>query len=846
MVGEIMNTTSFCASIRTYCLVFGLAWLCCDTAVFGQDNNEGGLSQTLHAVVLTDAAVPVQGASVSLVNAKGRKVESTSTDVFGKFQCSSVTSNMKLLISAIGYEPLETSPLGGCDVANPCVYVLQSSTVILDGATIEGEDMGVEWMGAMRDGGLYRGMKSTVLRPAKQLVVPGEFQARNVFSGLPGANVWESDGAGLQLGVGVRGLSPNRSSHMSMRQNGIPIAADPLGYPEAYYTPPLHMVQSVQHVMGANALQYGSQLGGMLNFIMESADWNERGQVKGISSTTSYAPDQEGFVGHQMWGATFKKGGENTAGLVSVDHRRGSGWRPQSDFESTTAFASLKQRFSGENGVLTLEHQFSWMRRQEQQSGGLTDAQFALNPRASYRERNWFKVAWNLASTQAHWRPSQSPWEVHLKVHGLIASRVSLGFLGTPNRVDPLQERGLIDGGFKSVGTDIRTTRRWEKKGSDQWHALVLGLQAYSGNNNMSQGLGTAGEDADFSFLTPDEVDGSTYRLPNKQVASFAQAIVAVGERLSLTPGLRLEWIESEAEGVYREVIYNGAGGIVEDSLFSSYERRSRGVLLPGIGFSWLAGDGVEVYGNAVANYRAINFSDIQLSNLGVVIDPEIKDERGYNMDLGFRKKSNILSLDVGIFGLWYRDKIGLITTTVPDPVLIERPVLLRTNLSNARTVGVEAAISKNWMLSGDETNNVTIQLTGSYMQSEYLEGGLDAIQGKQVEFVPQWTSRLAATWNARQWHVQVHFDGTASQFTEATNAIRTPNALYGEIPSRFTLDLAVGRSLGNRGLHLGLKLNNATNTMYFTRRALAYPGPGILPADGRNVRLAISYSPSR
>ena len=253
MVGEIMNTTSFCASIRTYCLVFGLAWLCCDTAVFGQDNNEGGLSQTLHAVVLTDAAVPVQGASVSLVNAKGRKVESTSTDVFGKFQCSSVTSNMKLLISAIGYEPLETSPLGGCDVANPCVYVLQSSTVILDGATIEGEDMGVEWMGAMRDGGLYRGMKSTVLRPAKQLVVPGEFQARNVFSGLPGANVWESDGAGLQLGVGVRGLSPNRSSHMSMRQNGIPIAADPLGYPEAYYTPPLYMVQSVQHVMGANA-----------------------------------------------------------------------------------------------------------------------------------------------------------------------------------------------------------------------------------------------------------------------------------------------------------------------------------------------------------------------------------------------------------------------------------------------------------------------------------------------------------------------------------------------------------------------------------------------------------------
>lgn len=801
---------------------------------------------SLFGIVVTESGVAVEGASLTLLSATLEKMESTSSDASGRFQFVSAQTESVVRISAVGFKPLEIVSSASCTQENPCVFAIQQSTILLESAAVVGEDVGVEWMGALRDGGLYRGMKSAVLRPAQQLAVPGEFQARNVFSGLPGANVWESDGAGLQLGVGVRGLSPNRSSHMSMRQNGIPIAADPLGYPEAYYTPPLQMVQSVQHVMGANALQYGSQLGGMLNFIMESADWNEKAQVKAISSTTSYAPNEEEFVGHQMWGTTYKKGSENTAGLLSVDHRRGSGWRPQSDFESTTVFASLRQRFSGEKGVLTLEHQFSWMRRQEQQSGGLTDTQFALNPRASYRERNWFKVAWNLASTQAHWVPSQSPWEAHVKVHGLIASRVSLGFLGTPNRVDPMQERGLIDGGFKSIGMDLRSTRRWEKEGSDKWHAIVVGMQAYSGNNDMRQGFGTAGEDADFSFLTPEELDGSSYRLPNKQVATFAQGIIAINETFSLTPGLRVEWIQSEAEGEYREVIYDGAGGIVEDSLFSSYERRSRGVVLPGMGFSWLTARGTEVYGNAVANYRAINFSDIQLNNLGVVIDPDIADEGGFNLDLGLRKKTEFLSLDLGIFGLWYRDKIGLITTTVPDPVLIQRPVLLRTNLSNARTLGVEAALSRYWVLRDDDTQRLTLQLTGSYMHSEYLEGGLAAIEGKEVEFVPQWTSRLAATWNAGKWNVQAHFDGTAAQFTEATNATRTANALYGEIPSRYTLDFAVGRNIGRGGLHLGLKLNNATNVMYFTRRALAYPGPGILPADGRNIRFAISYNPSR
>ena len=69
-------------------------------------------------------------------------------------------------------------------------------------------------------------------------------------------------------------MSPNRSAHLSMRQNGHPIAADPLGYPEAYYTPPMPFVEEVQWVSGASALQYGSQLGGMLNFKLRRGSWS--------------------------------------------------------------------------------------------------------------------------------------------------------------------------------------------------------------------------------------------------------------------------------------------------------------------------------------------------------------------------------------------------------------------------------------------------------------------------------------------------------------------------------------------------------------------------------------------
>ena len=58
-------------------------------------------------------------------------------------------------------------------------------------------------MNALEAGGMYRGVKSAVLSPSSQLVVDGENQTRNVFAALPGANVWESDAAGLQLGLGA-------------------------------------------------------------------------------------------------------------------------------------------------------------------------------------------------------------------------------------------------------------------------------------------------------------------------------------------------------------------------------------------------------------------------------------------------------------------------------------------------------------------------------------------------------------------------------------------------------------------------------------------------------------------
>ncbi|MEP7277244.1 MAG: TonB-dependent receptor, partial [Bacteroidota bacterium] len=89
---------------------------------------------------------------------------------------------------------------------------------------------------------------------------------------------------------------------------------------------------------------------------------------------------------------------------------------------------------------------------------------------------------------------------------------------------------------------------------------------------------------------------------------------------------------------------------------------------------------------------------------------------------------------------------------------------------------------------------------------------------------------KLAATYQ---------FSYTGSQFTDATNARFTVNAIDGAIPSYIIMDLSAEYTF-NRRWALSSSINNLANHSYFTRRADSYPGPGIVPADARSFYLTL------
>ena len=220
----------------------------------------------------------------------------------------------------------------------------------------------------------------------------------------------------------------------------------------------------------------------------------------------------------------------------------------------------------------------------------------------------------------------------------------------------------------------------------------------------------------------------------------------------------------------------------------------------------------------------------MQIRNLGIIVDSQIQDERGANFDLGFRKSTANFSFDFSTFILQYRNRIGVEATTIADPILIEKPVLFRTNIDDALTMGIEGLVQKE--IWNDEAQSIDLMVSASIMRGRYSNG-------KEVENVPNVTVRSSLTYKSSKTKAQIQWNLVGSQYSDATNSTYTPNAIYGEIPLYHVLDLSVNHRLGKL-MSLGLKLNNVLNTSYYTRRATGYPGPGIIPSDGINLRASI------
>ena len=748
------------------------------------------------------------------------------SDAQGNFTLQLLPATYTLSLQSLNIIPIEVPVALTKDTTIQLQVTLKVNSIEEVVIQANEDPFGIRKLRPTEGGGLYEGKKTEVIDVEKLIGNKASNNARQAFSKIPSLNIWESDNAGLQLDIGGRGLSPKRTSNFNTRQNGYDISADALGYPESYYTPPLQAVQQIEVVRGAGALQYGSQFGGLVNFKMRKGNPRKR-----------FNFETENTYGANNFFNTFNSfhGQVKKLNYYSyVQYKSGDGWRTNSNFEQTGAFVSLECAFSNR---FKLSFDYTNMNYLSQQAGGLTDEAFEIDPRSSNRERNWFRVNWNLAAFRLEYQVSENS-KVYSRTFGLLANRTSLGLQETPDVGDPISNRDLIDGSFKNLGNETRFVYQYKGIKGLQ-NTLLIGTRLYRGVTNFSQGFGTAGSDADFlkvdtSFLNRRKSD---FDFPNFNAAVFVEKIVKLSPSLSLIPGIRYEHIETQSQGFYTSTVRTSSFGDFREERNTDTAKTNRNILLYGVGVSKQLGKKYKLYANATANYRAINFTDVQIQTNTQVVDPNIKDESGYNFDLGIRKMDfTPFFVEASLFYTIYENRIGQV---------IDDGLRLRTNIGAARIFGSELYFEVDVLKALQRTSNhkMSVFLNGSVNRGVYSEINDRALvgvrEGNQLEDLPQYNIKSGITYGHKKFSTTLQGTFIGKQFPDAANTEEAFRGAFGPIPAYSVFDFSANYKV-SRKLSLASSINNLTNNYYFTRRATGYPGPGIIPALGRTWNLTL------
>lgn len=802
-----------------------------------------GLAQnySLSGTVINTKGKPIENVSIYItkedrevsVSAPIRYEAKTSTNQNGKYEISDLSPDQ---YQVIFYYPGKKTQTKSIEIRNNDVtldlqlLMLESTMreVVVGGQNRQTN--GITRLQSVEGVTINESKKNEVLVINDMTFNEATNNSRQVYSKVPGLNIWQSDGAGIQTSVGGRGLSPKRNSNFNTRQNGYDIAADALGYPESYYTPPVQALKRIEIIRGAASLQYGTQFGGMLNFEFKDGPENTLFQFNSSQSYGSF-----GLFN------SFNSVGGSTDDLNYYgfyQYKTSNGWRPNSELDQHTAYLSFDFDLTED---LTITPEYTYMYYLAHQPGGLTDAQFRDDPSQSNRERNWFKVNWNLFALTADYNFS-SMTKLNTRFFGLRAGRDALGNLQRIDRLDHGGKRDLLKDDFQNWGNETRLIHRYPL--FDGISVFLAGTRFYNGYTHRRQGDGPAGSEAKFRYLNPDNLKGSDFDLPGRNRSVFIENIFNITPKFSITPGARFEYIKTEADGYYRNITKDLAGNILVDERIEEERSRERSFVFFGLGTSYRPSSQLEIYGNFSQNYRAINFNDIRVDVGNLEVDPQIKDERGYNIDLGIRGQvDDRFSYDVTAFHLSYEDRIGTVLRTEPNPKfnnLVDRTFRYRTNIADAKIYGLESFAEVNLLrlleYSGDTEFSLFTNL--ALIDATYSDSDEPGIEGNEVELVPSINFKTGFTFSKGDFETSYQLSYVDEHFSDASNARRTPTAIEGIIPAYMVMDLSAKYQLGRFTLESGV--NNLTNEKYFTRRATGYPGPGIIPAKIRNFYISV------
>ncbi len=232
---------------------FSLLTLLLSFSAIGQTGRVEGI------ITLNESTVPVQGAYVYLddinlgavTNAKGGFV--IKTVLIGKYD---------LIVTGLGYKTLVTNIDVQEGQNRPLQLQMEESVMGLPSVLVESVSL---------TGGLS-GLRD--VPGSAHYISPLDIEKfsytdiSRTLRAVPGVNLQEEDGFGLRPNIGLRGTGAERSSKITVMEDGVLAAPAPYAAPAAYYFPTIGRMQAVEVLKGSSQIRFGPYTtGGAINLI---------------------------------------------------------------------------------------------------------------------------------------------------------------------------------------------------------------------------------------------------------------------------------------------------------------------------------------------------------------------------------------------------------------------------------------------------------------------------------------------------------------------------------------------------------------------------------------------------
>lgn len=666
------------------------------------------------------------------------------------------------------------------------------------------------------------GRRNAVVQVADLPFNYAQRNAQQVFAKVPGAMVYDMDGAGNQVNVALRGLDPHRSWELNVRQDGILTNSDMYGYPASHYSVPMEAVERIELLSGTAALGYGAQFGGMINYVTKSADTSRSFSLQNITTAGSY-----GLLSNY----TSAGGKTGKVEYFGYYHRRKvEGYR---DMAQSSSEAFLLKAGVNLGARVRLQASFGRSTYLYRMPGPLNDEMFAQNPRQATRSRNWYSPDIYIPSLRLEWELGAQT-RLELVSSALFGSRNSvmfIGFANVPDAIDPatgdFKNRQVDIDLFKSFTQELRFKHTY-KLLNGLPSTLVAGVQRMNNDLHRRQlGQGTTGIDYDLSTL--DEW-GRNMHFRTKNTAVFAENLFQIAPRLLLTLGARYEAGVSRRSGFIRY--------LNPEDLPLDLERN---FALLGASAQYQLGTGNRLFGGFSQSYRPVIFADVIPPNALERTDSDMQDAFGYNAEIGWENYAATgLRYSITLFRMAYNNRIGSILTNDGAGNIF----LLKTNTGNTLTHGAELYAEYQKPIGANAF--WSLFTSTAFIDAYYREGALTLndqnvdIKGNKLEGVPAWTSRNGLRAGYKKWSLMLQYSFVEGHYADAFNTVQpSPNGARGYVPAYRLWDLNFSfRPSAQVRFHGGI--SNLADRQYYTKRPVGYPGPGIWPSDGRNFFLTL------